>query len=104
MSITQRYQKSGDNAFLSNSVACVADDPRGIFAADATSAVLASSCTLLSELSDEHLLPVNRAWELIEEDSWPAYRWTEFIMRLVISLRTTHDSSPRTVLAHPDGG
>lgn len=73
------------------SSAWLAITPRVIFTTEAASAVVASARFLLSELLDEHILPVNRARAMMRGGSWPAQRRAEVVTGLGTALRVAHD-------------
>ena len=69
-----RHRRSGDQAFLQGSFACMARDPRSTFAAEGASAEVDSARSLLEELSEERLLSVDRARMLMGHDTPEASR------------------------------
>ena len=75
----------------------MAPDPRSIFAALETSAVVDSARALLDKPSEERLLSVDRGWMRMGHGGWEAQRRAEIIMRLVTSLRIAHDNCPSDV-------
>ena len=68
VTITGCHRRSGDQAFLQGSFACKACNPRSTFAKEEATAVVDSARALLVELPEEHLLPVDGAWRLMEHD------------------------------------
>ena len=89
--ITGRNRRSGDRAFFQGCIACMARNPRSIFALDEAIAVVNSARALLLELLEERLLSVWAAWRLGREDSWEGQRLSEVVVGLVTTLRAAHD-------------
>ena len=104
VTVTGRHRRSGDNAFIQGSVACMARNLRSIFAKEEATAVVGSAA-LLVELPEERPLSVDGAWRLMRDDSWEAWRRSEIIMGLMTSLRVAHGHCASQVLygtAHQD--
>ena len=61
MTVTGHHRRSGDQVYLQGSVACMARNPRSIFAKEEATVVVDSARALLVELSEERLLSVDGA-------------------------------------------
>ncbi|CAN0578368.1 unnamed protein product, partial [Laminaria digitata] len=93
--------RKGDKYFFEGSVACMATDARSCFTEDAAEAVVHHARVVVAEFPATPPLSVGDLWAMRGGGCWEEQRRSDYIMRLVVSLRQAHDGAPETVFGPP---